>query len=403
MPDSTDQAIPDAPAEPAPTVAGLFAGIGGLELGLHRAGFNTAALCEIWEPAREVLTAHFPGIPISEDVRTLPHLPAVDVVTAGFPCTDLSQAGRTAGIHGAQSGLVNQLFRLLADTEPRWVVIENIRNMLVLDQGQAMTYLIGQLEQLGYQWAYRLVDSRFTGVPQRRQRVIMVASKQADPRGVLFADDAKEPAEDWFADDVFGFYWTEGLRGLGWARDALPTLKGGSTIGIPSPPALWVRDAPIGRAIVTPGIRAGELLQGFPEGWTLPAAAHGRRNGTRWKLIGNAVTVGVAEWLGGRLLEPGTFDLNRSMALPPGHPRWPLAAWGKQGERWQVEISMWPLRRPYQHLLDVVDLDEATPLSRRASEGFFSRMEQSSLRFDDGFRIAMKEHVRAMQAQPPGL
>ena len=396
VPRPVDHDAPDT-SVPAFTVAGLFAGIGGLELGLHAAGAETKLLCEVWEPARAVLAAQFQGIPIAADVRTLKTLPDVDVVTAGFPCTDLSQAGRTAGIHGEQSGLVTQLFRLLDSAGPRWVVIENVRNMLVLDQGKAMTYLVEQLERLGYQWAYRLVDSRFTGVPQRRQRVIMVASRTADPREVLFADDAGEPDDDWFADDVYGFYWTEGLRGLGWAKDALPTLKGGSALGIPSPPALWIRDAPVGTAIVTPGIRAGERMQGFPAGWTEAATVHSRRDGTRWKLVGNAVTVGVARWLGERLARPGSFDPEVGVALEAGHARWPMAAWGEKGRHVAVPVSMWPLRAPYQHLLDIVDLAEATPLSRRASEGFYSRMEKSTLRFDDAFRIAVKDHVRSMQ------
>ena len=258
------------PTLPLFTTVGLFAGIGGIELGLHRAGAETVLLCENWEPAKAVLRERFPDVPIADDIRTLASLPAVDVVAAGFPCTDLSQAGRTAGIHGVQSGLVSHLFRLLRRAEPRWVVVENVRNMLALDQGGAMTYLTKELERLKYRWAYRLVDSRFTGAPQRRQRVIVVASQHEDPRMVLFADDDGEPGEGNFRDDAYGFYWTEGTRGLGWARDAVPTLKGGSAIGIPSPPAVWIRDARARSAIVTPDITAGERLQGFPTGWTLP-------------------------------------------------------------------------------------------------------------------------------------
>ncbi len=133
--------------------------------------------------------------------------------------------------------------------------------MLVLDSGNAMKYLIGELEGLKYRWAYRLVDSRFTGVPQRRQRVLLVASRHDDPRAVLFPDDAGAPDDAWFRTDAYGFYWTEGLRGLGWAKDALITLKGGSALGIPSPPAAWVKDRQPGQAIVTPGISDAEYLQ----------------------------------------------------------------------------------------------------------------------------------------------
>jgi DNA (cytosine-5)-methyltransferase 1 len=383
------------PQDPAFTAVGLFAGIGGIELGFHAAGGRTKLLCEVWEPAQAVLRERFPSVELHDDVATLDELPSSEVVAAGFPCTDLSQAGMTAGIHGEASGLVKHLFRLLHDARPRWVVIENVRNMLVLDGGKAMDYLVSRLEAMDFRWAYRLVDSRFTGVPQRRQRVLMVASRGDDPRGVLFADDAGEPDDSWFREDAHGFYWTEGLRGLGWARDAVPTLKGGSTIGIPSSPAIWIRDKDPGSAIVTPGITDAENLQGFPRDWTLPALAHGRR-GLRWKLVGNAVTVGVAAWLGGRLAEPGEFDAGSGIRVNHEH-KWPMAAWGQQGQRWAVPVSMWPQRHAYQHLLESVVPDQLTPLSRRAVEGFHSRMERSGLRFDEGFRLAIKKHVEAMR------
>jgi DNA (cytosine-5)-methyltransferase 1 len=385
----------EVPVQPSFTTAGLFAGIGGLELGFKQAGAESKLLCEIWPAAQAVLHANFPGVPVHNDIATLDSLPAVDVVAAGFPCTDLSQAGRMVGIHGKASGLVVHLFDLLRSAHPRWVVIENVRNMLVLDSGKAMSYLVRNLEELGFRWAYRLVDSRFTGVPQRRQRVLMVASRDEDPRTVLFADDAGEPDETWFRGDAFGFYWTEGLSGLGWAKDAVPTLKGGSSIGIPSPPAIWIPGESTGRAIVTPGIIDAERLQGFPEGWTAPAIEYGRRGGDRWKLTGNAVTVRVASWLGNRLVHQGDASAAVGTELP-FTARWPTAAWGELGKRWQMSVSMWPAQYPYQHLLDTVDRKGLTPLSHKAAAGFAGRMERSTLRFDEGFRLAIKQHVEAM-------
>ena len=95
-------------------VAGLFAGIGGLETGLATAGHEAVLFCEIWEPARAVLAAHYPHIPCERDVAELRALPEnVDLLTAGFPCQDLSQAGLTRGIEGARSSLVGHVFRLL--------------------------------------------------------------------------------------------------------------------------------------------------------------------------------------------------------------------------------------------------------------------------------------------------
>lgn len=331
-------------------VAGLFAGIGGIELGFERNGdFTTELLCESWTPARQVLADRFGRDikSIAPDVTKLRSLPAVDVVTAGFPCTDLSQAGRTAGIQGSASGLVAHVFRLLRGAQrkkqsPTWLAIENVPNMLSLNQGHAMRYLVDELEQLGFRWAYRVVDSRFTGVPQRRRRVLLVASRDEDPRGVLFADDAGErPAGD-YASDAFSFYWTEGRGGLGWAQDATPTLKGGSTIGIPSQPAVWIPAAEPGRRLVMPEIGDAEELQGFPRGWT-EAAQGPNRNGPRWKLVGNAVTVGVARWLGSRLTSPG--DWTDDGELWDGPRSWPTAAWGGDGKVWKMHISEYPQDR----------------------------------------------------------
>lgn len=78
-------------------VAGLFAGIGGIELGLSRAGWSSELLCEVDPAAQRVLGSHFPDVPLAPDIRSLRSLPPVELVTAGFPCQDLSQAGLTAG------------------------------------------------------------------------------------------------------------------------------------------------------------------------------------------------------------------------------------------------------------------------------------------------------------------
>jgi DNA (cytosine-5)-methyltransferase 1 len=381
-------------------IVGLFAGIGGLESGFRAAlgdGALTEMLCEWWEPAQQVLAAHFPDVPIHPDVRELRSLPSgTDVLTAGFPCTDLSQAGRTAGITGGQSSLVSHVFdalRLVRQRKRRlpWLLIENVPNMLALDRGQAMRYLVGELDALGYRWAYRVVDSRFTGVPQRRRRVLLVASRSEDPRAVLFTDDAGERPEHELASDAYGFYWTEGRGGLGWARDAVPTLKGGSTIGIPSPPAAWVPDAEIGRRLLTPCVEDAEAMQGFPRGWTRPAEMTTRRNGPRWKLVGNAVTVGVAEWVASRIAEPGVFDLESSPW--DGNASWPTAAWGERGKVWTVPVSEYPRMAPYRHLLDVMSEQGASALSHRGAAVFLGRLQQGNLGRHPGFRRDVLEHV----------
>lgn len=244
-------------------VAGLFAGVGGLELGLARAGHETSLLCEIDPPASAVLEDRFPGVPLTADVQKIETLPTgTDLVAAGFPCQDLSQAGRTAGIEGTRSGLVGEVFRLLEKRRTPWVLLENVPFMLRLSRGRALQVILDALESLGYRWAYRVVNTKSFGIPHRRERVFILAALDEDPRDVLLVDDAGEPEPiAWNSRRMaFGFYWTEGIRGLGAGVDCLPTLKGGSTIGIPSPPAALL---PTGR-VVTPDIRDAERLQGFP-------------------------------------------------------------------------------------------------------------------------------------------
>ncbi|MEO6786576.1 MAG: DNA cytosine methyltransferase, partial [Chthoniobacteraceae bacterium] len=171
--------------------AALFAGIAGIELGLERAGHRTALFCENEPAACAVLRRRFPGVPLHNDVTTLEALPAdTELLTAGFPCQDLSQAGATAGIRGIRSGLVGEVFRLLQNQRVPWVLLENVPFMLQLARGQAMEFVVSALESLGYRWAYRVTNSRSFGLPQRRERVYLLASLVGDPRDVLLAEDA---------------------------------------------------------------------------------------------------------------------------------------------------------------------------------------------------------------------
>lgn len=378
-------------------VAGLFAGIGGIEEGLHQAGHETAMLCEWDASARRVLEARFDGIPLSGDVAELAELPPVDLVTAGFPCQDLSQAGNTAGIRGSRSGLVDHVFRLLdsAEAAPTWLLLENVSFMLSLDRGAAMRWLTDRLEERGFTWAYRVVDSRAFGVPQRRQRVLLLASRSDDPRPVLLNQDEGEPVAPNRSGLACGFYWTEGVRGLGWAVDAVPTLKGGSTIGIPSPPAIW--KAGTGR-IVTPDICDAERLQGFPAGWTEPAdEAPTRKRTNRWKLVGNAVSVPVATWVGQRLGTRESFAPAASAKLAAGS-RWPRAAWGMPGERHGVDVSMWPVAYPRPHLDEFLE-HEPKLLSARATAGFLARARRGNLRIPEDLICEAEAHLRTMDPQ----
>jgi len=375
-------------------VAGLFAGIGGIEVGLGRGGHRTVFLCEKDPGAQAVLRHHFPTIPLEDDVLALDRVPTADLVAAGFPCQDLSQAGATAGIRGSQSGLVDKVLTLLETADPRWLLLENVSFMLHLHRGAAMKYLTRELGRMGFAWAYRVIDTRAFGLPQRRRRVFLLASRSRDPRPYLLNQDAGETTVAYAEGIACGFYWTEGYRGLGWAVDAVPTLKGGSTIGILSQPAIWFPDGSLG----LPDIRDGERLQGFDAGWTTQGAVVGPRSrGHRWKLVGNAVSVPVAEWIGHQLGEqPADYDPGGDEPVAIGE-RWPEAAWGRDGQAYKANRSTWPVQREQPRLTDFLE-HAATPLSTRATEGFLRRAEDGPLHFVPGFLAAVRDHLAKMRS-----
>lgn len=381
----------------------LFSGIGGLELGLEEHGFETELFCEVDPAARAVLDNWFPEVPLHDDVQTLKSLPSCEILTAGFPCQDLSLAGGKAGHRGERSSLVGEVFRLLRTTrkKPRWLLFENVPYMLVLDRGSGMRVLADALEAEGYAWAYRVVDARSFGLPQRRQRVLLLASRTEDPRRVLFADASDaEHVEDRPSrvaiGPAYGFYWTMGKMGAGWAREATPPIKGGSGLGIPSPPAIWLSGDDF---VGTPQIEDAERLQGFASGWTEPVLSHrGLRASERWRLVGNAVCPPMATWVASRLGNPGKHEHSRDTYLEG--PRWPKAAWGMRGERRAVRISEWPLGSAPPSLEAFLH-SPLKPLSVRATRGFRSRaLASKEIAWAPEFIQSLSIHIeRAEEAE----
>ncbi|MBN6520690.1 DNA (cytosine-5-)-methyltransferase [Acinetobacter pittii] len=374
-------------------VLGLFAGIGGLELGLAAAGYESCMLCEIEPGAREVLKTHFPEVDLIDDVRNIASIPqGVRVITAGFPCQDLSSSGKKVGIKGERSFLVDEVFRLLEqDNDLDWVILENVKFMLHLNNGSAISYITSRFNQLGYNWAYRVINSESFGLPQRRHRVYFIASKKHDPRHVLLADNHTRNTNSFCEIDIVprGFYWTEGRYSTGLNHNGIPPIKAGSTIGIPSPPAILLPTGEVG----TPNIKDAERMQGFPENWTQPSekvlkASH------RWKLIGNSVSVPISKWIGERLKAPGYYDSSHDSLLKP-NSKWPQAAWGIDGIVKISNVSEWPLDTPYQGLDEFLKYP-LKPLSLKATKGYVSRAEQGNLKHPNGFLDQLKQYIEGL-------
>lgn len=154
-------------------VLDLFSGIGGFSLGLERAGMRTVAFCEIEPYCRAVLRKHWPDVPIFEDVRklTASDVPGVDVICGGFPCQDISLAGKGAGLAGERSGLWREYSRLIGEIRPKFVIVENVAALL----GRGIGDVLGDLASLGYDAEWHCIPASAVGLPHIRDRVWIVS------------------------------------------------------------------------------------------------------------------------------------------------------------------------------------------------------------------------------------
>ena len=202
-------------------VIDVFSGIGGASLGLHWAGMRTVAFCEQDPAAIRVLIRHWPGVPIYPDIRTLSAaalraggVPWAEVLIGGFPCQDISLAGRGAGLSGARSGLWAHMVRLVAECRPRWVVAENVPGL----RGRGADRVLADLAALGYAgWPF-VVGAVHAGAPHRRARVWVVArTAAADATGTgleMRERGAAGPAPGLPVERCGGWAAEPGVRGV---------------------------------------------------------------------------------------------------------------------------------------------------------------------------------------------
>nr|WP_246803745.1 DNA cytosine methyltransferase [Cellulomonas hominis] len=315
----------------------MFTGIGGFEVGIHaETDWEPTVMVEFNKNCQRVLSRHFPNTPLMGDIRDVAaaDLGRPDIAFAGIPCQDLSGAApHRLGLAGARSGMFWEFARILDEhpehERPRWVVIENPDGLLrspgrgkdgVDRTGWDAATVFGVLEELGYGWAYRVVDGRHLGTPQRRRRVLVVAHRGGDPRPAWAVLGDEQRGGEAARPGVLGrnargprpalspvgpdgaLIWRKSAR----ARTSL--VKGGYET--------WVADgdgntltgydgggplrqthliAQAGR-LRTLSVTEWERLQGFPDGWTsdMPLTA-------RWTALGNAVHTGTSAWLARRL------------------------------------------------------------------------------------------------------
>lgn len=294
-----------------PKIASFFAGIGGFDLGFERAGAEVVWQCEVNPFCRDVLDAHWPNVPTAGDIREVnaDDIPPTDIWVGGFPCQDISVArmgSKRRGLHGSQSGLFYEYARLIGEGRPKAVLIENVAGILSSNDGRDFATVVRTLVDFGYGVAWRVLDSRYFGVPQSRKRVF-ICGVHGDPETaarVFFEPECgdrdfekgrshgKESAasfkkvvgdpERGYAKELAHCVYAEGPRhtGTDWSRNYVSYPETGDVRRL------------------TP--EESERLQGFPTGWTNVYEC--TDDSKRYHACGNAVTVPVIEWIAHRLI-----------------------------------------------------------------------------------------------------
>lgn len=337
----------------------LFAGVGGFDLGFEEAGMTCVGQVEIDKSANRVLAKHWPDTPRHTDVTTAKEwadeiglVGNVDVVCGGFPCQDVSLAGARAGLAGERSKLFWDALSFATHVKAKWIVLENVHGLLSSNNGRDFHTVVTALSDSGFPYVeWRVFDSQFYGVPQRRRRVFIVGHVRNPSRFPLFIDrrssagnpetgnEPRENTSDGSGESItvfgqssaFGGY-SEGVKtftaSMGkrtddnivvfvksrraqnvedfetWTKeDKSSTLNGFDNTGPVRAVTLIVNSEEENMQTVrrlTPV--ECERLQGFPDGWT-----DGESNSQRYKQMGNAVTVNVATTVGRFIMDGESY------------------------------------------------------------------------------------------------
>ena len=171
------------------TGVSLFAGVGGFDLAMERNGVDVVASVEIDKQCQKVLAKHFPKAKQFSDITDVKgsdliaagFKPSRGIITGGFPCQDLSVAGKRAGLAGERSGLFWEIARLIEETKTEWFILENVPGLLTSNKGRDFGVVVGTMADLGYSLAWRVLDAQHFGVPQRRRRVFILGRRTGDP------------------------------------------------------------------------------------------------------------------------------------------------------------------------------------------------------------------------------
>lgn len=302
-------------------VASFFAGIGGFDLGFERAGIETVWQCEKKEFCLDILEKHWPDVPRAYDIQEVDvdDIPEADIWVGGFPCQDVSLArmGPRSGLRGKQSGLFYDFAQLIAKRRPPLIILENVAALLSSHDGRDFAVILRTLAELGYGVAWRVLDSRYFGIPQSRTRVFIVGSLggEASAGSVLFEPECGDRDSQKSRPDgeksVSPFAISVGDPKQGFVKKLAHCLYAESARHTGTD---WSRNYvsyPNGRVRRLTPLET-ERLQGFPDNWTMPTHTIDNVNtldSARYHACGNAVSAPVAEWLAHRVVDHLSWSL----------------------------------------------------------------------------------------------
>ncbi len=270
------------------TVGSLFAGIGGFDLGLERAGMCVRWQCEINEWCRRVLAKHWPHVKRYGDITTIDWstVEPVDVLCGGFPCQDISLAGRGAGLTGERSGLWFEYVRAIDALRPSYVLIENVAAL----RSRGLDQVLGSLAALGYDAEWHCIPACAVGAPHRRDRVWIVAHAESEPfNGISSRLQSPEREErNQFRGGGEDVADTERERSQRRGDGRAVTGSSGLCGGAGTDENESIRRAGIGWL---PEPDVGRVAHGVPS------------RVDRLRGLGNAVVPQIAEWLGRQIMK----------------------------------------------------------------------------------------------------
>ena len=296
-------------------VLSLFTGVGGFDLGLERAGHTIVGQVEWDKKCQAILRKHWPGVSLWDDVSTYQPSVSADLVCGGFPCQDLSVAGKRAGLAGERSGLFHEAVRIAdAVLQPGgWVLIENVPGLLSSNGGRDFGIVLASLAERGFHdLAWRVLDSRYFGVAQRRRRVFILGRRASGRRAAQVLLDP----EGGGGSSQSGLIPRESVAK--WPKGRYPQAGGDpppdpDRVGAPSGfsgrvddpvTAFHATQTPIHSTEHAPSLGSSAQIGVMGSGSGDTSCPHDPKpDGPRYAQMGNAVTVNVAEWIGHRLRE----------------------------------------------------------------------------------------------------